>query len=233
MGVKVMKISRASTGWALLVSILLMSAHAQAAPGLGVDFSSDPGPFGHSGFNLGWSFTANANVEVVGLGNWAGGVTAPPEDDGYPKPQQVGLWNSSGTLLASVYVTGNEMLVGSAPWVFESIAPVELVAGQTYVVGAQGGALYTGQVSDANFDPRITCGEDLSYDLADPESNSPLFEPNKTDGFPPSEAGWFGANVQLLSAVPEPSTWAMMLLGFAGIGVAGWRAQRKAAALAV
>jgi hypothetical protein len=27
------------------------------------------------------------------------------------------------------------------------------------------------------------------------------------------------------SAVPEPSTWAMMLLGFAGLGFAGWRAR--------
>jgi PEP-CTERM motif len=28
-------------------------------------------------------------------------------------------------------------------------------------------------------------------------------------------------------AVPEPSTWTMMLVGFAGLGAVGWRAQRK------
>ena len=28
-------------------------------------------------------------------------------------------------------------------------------------------------------------------------------------------------------AVPEPSTWAMMLLGFAGLGYAAWRGGRK------
>ena len=32
--------------------------------------------------------------------------------------------------------------------------------------------------------------------------------------------------------VPEPSTWAMMLIGFAGLGYAGHRASRKSAALA-
>ena len=32
--------------------------------------------------------------------------------------------------------------------------------------------------------------------------------------------------------VPEPSTWVMMLLGFAGLGVAGYRASRKNVALA-
>jgi PEP-CTERM motif len=33
-------------------------------------------------------------------------------------------------------------------------------------------------------------------------------------------------------AVPEPSTWAMMLIGFAGLGYAGCRASRKSVALA-
>ena len=33
--------------------------------------------------------------------------------------------------------------------------------------------------------------------------------------------------------IPEPSTWAMMAIGFAGLGFAGWRkAQRKGAAAA-
>jgi hypothetical protein len=31
-----------------------------------------------------------------------------------------------------------------------------------------------------------------------------------------------------LTAIPEASTWAMMLLGFAGLGFAGYRASRKA-----
>jgi phospholipase/lecithinase/hemolysin len=34
------------------------------------------------------------------------------------------------------------------------------------------------------------------------------------------------------STVPEPSTWAMMLLGFAGLGLAGYRASRKAVSVA-
>jgi hypothetical protein len=33
-------------------------------------------------------------------------------------------------------------------------------------------------------------------------------------------------------AIPEPSTWAMMLLGFAGLGYAGYRGRRSAVAVA-
>jgi PEP-CTERM motif len=32
------------------------------------------------------------------------------------------------------------------------------------------------------------------------------------------------------AAVPEPSTWAMMLLGFGGLGFLGWRGSRKTTA---
>jgi hypothetical protein len=34
-------------------------------------------------------------------------------------------------------------------------------------------------------------------------------------------------NVSLTEAVPEPSTWAMMILGFAGVGFMGYRRSRK------
>jgi hypothetical protein len=39
-------------------------------------------------------------------------------------------------------------------------------------------------------------------------------------------------NVTPAPAIPEPSTWAMMLIGFAGLGYAGYRASRKSAAVA-
>jgi len=39
---------------------------------------------------------------------------------------------------------------------------------------------------------------------------------------PPPGIGW-------VIAVPETSTWAMMLLGFGGLGYAGWRGSRKPA----
>jgi hypothetical protein len=43
-----------------------------------------------------------------------------------------------------------------------------------------------------------------------------------------------GPNVNgfLANPVPEPSTWAMMLLGFAGLGFVGYHAHKRAAAVA-
>jgi len=38
---------------------------------------------------------------------------------------------------------------------------------------------------------------------------------------------WYGFTVGVQSAVPEPSTWAMMVLGFAGIGFMAYRRKNK------
>jgi hypothetical protein len=43
----------------------------------------------------------------------------------------------------------------------------------------------------------------------------------------------FMSEAQFITGVPEPSTWAMTLVGFAGLGYAGYRASRKRVALAV
>jgi PEP-CTERM motif len=64
--------------------------------------------------------------------------------------------------------------------------------------------------------------------LQDPNSNYNSFDT-------PTFVGGGGAEVGLqisALATPEPSTWVMMGLGFAGLGFAGWRAQRKTDALA-
>ncbi len=45
-------------------------------------------------------------------------------------------------------------------------------------------------------------------------------------------SGGFGFDLAVGGAVPEPSTWAMMLVGFAGLGFAGYRSARRQAAVA-
>ena len=42
-------------------------------------------------------------------------------------------------------------------------------------------------------------------------------------------SGGFGFDFALGGAVPESSTWAMMLAGFAGLGFMGWRGKAAGA----
>jgi hypothetical protein len=44
-------------------------------------------------------------------------------------------------------------------------------------------------------------------------------------------AGTFSADVGTVPTIPEPSTWAMMLLGFAGLGFVGFRSSKTKLAL--
>jgi len=49
---------------------------------------------------------------------------------------------------------------------------------------------------------------------------------------PNGQTGEIGGHVGAITSVPEPSTWAMMLAGFAGLGFAGYRASRRGVAAA-
>jgi hypothetical protein len=41
------------------------------------------------------------------------------------------------------------------------------------------------------------------------------------------DEGWGIEQVAISAAVPEPATWAMMILGFVGVGFMGYRRQSK------
>jgi hypothetical protein len=53
-------------------------------------------------------------------------------------------------------------------------------------------------------------------------------------GDPPSDfsSGFDSVVISTVDAVPEPATWAMMLLGFAGVGFMAYRRKSKPVALA-
>jgi hypothetical protein len=65
-------------------------------------------------------------------------------------------------------------------------------------------------------------------------TSAPVFSVGTFTGLhtPYSSGGVLTLTVLSETAVPEPSTWAMMLLGFAGLGFAGYRQRRRAKLLA-
>jgi hypothetical protein len=89
------------------------------------------------------------------------------------------------------------------------------------------GILYTTSTAFATYDLRTVIG---------PETGGAVFNPGFSfatsagalviEGRPLSFAATFTATV------PEPSTWAMLLLGFAGLGFAGYRTARKGVSIA-
>jgi PEP-CTERM motif len=59
--------------------------------------------------------------------------------------------------------------------------------------------------------------------------NGPTSAPSFEDGSYVYTQGSAGTLVITSTAAPEPSTWAMLLIGFAGLGFAGYRARRPTA----
>jgi hypothetical protein len=206
-----------------LAALLLCWGEAKAGP-LGVDYSSATS-YGGSVWNLGYEFHVNNAVTVVALGN------VDVSGSGYSQAQQVGLWTSSGVLLASTFVDNTDPLNGH--WRFRAVSSVTLVVGQDYVVGAQGGADYTGagRTVGLTVDPDITYVQDRFVYLAG-SSNNPLVFPGSTEGQTvASGGGWFGGNVEFGNAavIPEPASMTLFGIGALGLVGYGWRRRKTMA----
>jgi hypothetical protein len=88
------------------------------------------------------------------------------------------------------------------------------------------GDLILGVIAGGAFDIVANGADILSGDVGDNSviNLSSIFGPNIDLTIEGDGVFAFGG------AVPEPSTWMMMLVGFAGLGFAGWRGSRKTAA---
>jgi hypothetical protein len=72
--------------------------------------------------------------------------------------------------------------------------------------------------------------DSFSHNGSGPVSDAGLFSMTEQGTFtltPFAQLVNFGMAEDKVGTAPEPSTWAMMLLGFAGLGLAGYRASRK------
>jgi hypothetical protein len=163
------------------------------------------------GYTLGWEFTANSDLSVSSLGIYDAGISANHE---------VGIWTTSGTLLASATVTPSTPDgADSFAWVGLG-SPVNLSDGQTYLIGADYPAPVTDTfVYQASSDSTasgityITSANSLDVGFGAP---SPVGAYNDA---------YFGPNFQFteVASVPEPSTLALFVMG----GLGGLRMLRR------
>ncbi len=176
-------------------------------------FVSDPG--------ISWD-RANqlaSNMSFDGLEGYLATITSQSELDFVENYTSI-----AGT--ANIYVGGRRIAGTTATW--------------EWATGPLAGTIFwnKGPVAGefAAWDPVYALGK--VHDTAHPDSpgSSALyinswFRPYFTSAYPWAVPGGIsaGGNSGFLveySVVPEPSTWAMMLVGFAGLGFAGYRANR-------
>lgn len=203
---------------ALAVSTILVSpAHAETAI---LDFTGGSTFAAFSGDaageTIGWSFVANSDLAVTDLGWFS------PSGDDLVASHTVGIWDLAGTLLGST-VIGPGAVDGTG-YSYVSTGPFNLFSGQQYVIGGNidinDGDSYVTSASSVNVNGLI------SFAGTARSANGSGFA--FADNINANGIGRFGPNFQFaIGAVPEPATWAFMILGFGAIGGA-MRRQRKA-----
>lgn len=189
---------------ALLTTPQLVYAQTQA-----LDFTG--GIFGtSSGSNsLGWEFSVSTTVTVTHLGIWDMG------NDGLANSHPVGVWTSTGTLLASTTMasgTGAPAIVaggGAGSFRYNPISSIVLTPG-SYVISA--GYVFTDTDMFGRTASSVSMGAGLSFTQTRFENGSGFTFP--TQAVP--DNAFFGPNFQYRiggASAPEPSALALLALG--------------------
>jgi hypothetical protein len=213
----------------LLLSVAMaaavsVGAGSAALAGPAWEFTSAGNDFTDGTWDFASAFTVGTAVAASGLGYYASPT------NGQVNSNPVALYQCSdaacdgtATLLASTIVTNTFALNGHFRYV--TINPITLEPGVGYeVAGVSNGDNYTW--NDAGFatDPNVTLTS-LSGGTTRWESlGTPDFL-NFTNTGEIENDGFWGPNVFLGAATgftgaPEPSTWALMFVGLAGLGAA-------------
>jgi len=216
----------AASACAALSIGLATSAFAKA----GWEFTSPGNSFTNGQWDFATAFTVNTNVTLSGLGYYADPQTG--NVDGNP----VAFYQcadtdclTTGTLLASTTVTNVYPLTGHFRYV--TIALINLIAGVSYeVAGVSNVDNYTWDDPGFAVNPALSILDTSGQESRWASLSTPDFLTGSGNLDIPGEDGIWGPNVFLGTpsfATPEPATWAMMIIGFVGLGFAGYQRARK------
>ncbi|MGH8290652.1 MAG: PEP-CTERM sorting domain-containing protein [Steroidobacteraceae bacterium] len=181
-----------------------------------ISFTGVTQNFTDGSWSLGFEFSPTTALDVSALGfynaNLTGGSVGLSNCTGCG---EVGLYNSTGTLLVSGQVTSSGAQVGDFNYV--SVPTTGLIAGQDYYLLAEtGNADYTFDPNGLGINPDINWIGELET-----RGSSLTFT---TNGEANEYPGWgiYGPNVELSSSVPEPGSLMLIALGLVGLGLIRW-----------
>jgi hypothetical protein len=202
---------------ALFVTVAAVTT-AQAStisPIIDISGGADIPVVGGSNVTSGFAFGVASSLVISGLGLFDVGA------DGLINAHEVGLWTSSGTLLASAMVTNSANVVASTDslgeWLEVNIAPVTLAAG-SYVLGAFYFNANTHTEDDAVWMTTASSISGVSYQNGSVLVSSTFGFPNESIPATSSDARIFGPMAFTGASVPEPGSFALFLCGAALLG---------------
>jgi uncharacterized protein (TIGR03118 family) len=156
------------------------------------------------------------------------------DDVAGPGNGYVDEFNFDGTLVRRIVSPGGEI---NSPWGLD-IAPASFgtLAGDLLVGNFGDGSISAFDPNTGTFEGKLTLSDGTQFQEGDlwalvTGNGGPGFDPNKvyfTAGLMDESEGLFGS----ISAVPEPMTWTMLIIGVGMVGVALRRRRRGASPLA-
>lgn len=189
---------------------LLGSAAAGNAQTAAFSVTGTPVALANPPQTLGFAFTTSQAFTISALGIYDFG------GDGLNDSHEVGLFSSSGDLLLSTVMQAGTSAALVDGFRYNTVSPYALAAGSYRI-----GALYTSGRDRLFFETNpniVTSITGFTYDGARNGLNIPtLTDPTRRGG---GTGGYLGPNllVSPLAAVPEPSAWALLILGFGATG---------------
>lgn len=203
--------------------LFIFASALQADPA--VTFT-DPGTQGTNGaWSIGWMFSTNTDIQVNALGYYNASLAGGDSSfaNGTCNCGEVGIFDSTGNLLASTTVTAGGSLEGL--FNYGDIAPITLASGQTYVIAAE-----TGSSDYAYYTGGFTVNPNINFIQDEYLSSSTLAFPTDSSAITAADGGgWFGPNFESTTATPEPSYIAAVTIGMLVMGMVAWKKRNRPA----
>jgi hypothetical protein len=172
-----------------------------------------------------------AGLATVGLAAQTGVARASVVYDLTLTPPQGGTIGGSGTItISALPLTGINQVSNYTQSAGTLLGLSISIDGDTFTLAQKNSGsnplvqFITGALDDITYAGVAANGDSLQM------TSDFVFTLKKTDA---QETGSFSAVLDVAPAVPEPSTWAMMILGFCGLGFMAYRRKQNGTAVSV